>query len=236
MTKKLTSQSDFILILCPEINPEDKGKFSDFKHGLYLGGEIRMAAAYELYKQNKKVILTIVADYYPDNENLSHWSRADEMKSYLLHRGVPEKNIKIINSLPCTRHNLVAVFNSWSEIFKNKKVALLTNSYHLPRSLVFWLELKKIKKYQNIPSFPILISAENVVNNKVRYKNPAMYIARLESELKGIMDCVSENYNDACFILSGAKKEKLIVRKDYQKTAAKNKKYLLTPEEINSSR
>lgn len=229
---------DYIIVLCSEINPEDKGKFTNFKHGLYLGGGIRMEAAYKLYQKNKKTILILVADYNKDNGGndntykLSH--RTSSMKAYLLNCGVPDKNLRIVNSLPCTRHNLVAVFNSFSDDFKNKRVGLLTNSYHLSRSLSFWTELKKYKKYHNVPSLPDTISAEDIIiDNNVRYKKGGMYIARLELEVKGVVDLISGNYNDGCIKLN-KKSNKSVIRSDYRRIIKENAKFLLTPDEMKS--
>lgn len=226
---------DYIVVLCPEINLEDKGKFTNFKHGLYLGGGIRMEAAYKLYQNNKKTILILVADFNKDDgfsiDGYKLSNRTDSMKAYLLNCGIPEKNLRIVNSLPCTRHNLIALFNNFSDSFKNKKIGLLTNSYHLPRSLSFWTELKKYKKYYNIPNLPDAISAEDIIYNNIRYKKRGMYIARLELEARGAIDVISGNYKDGCVNLN-AKSNKLAIRNDYKKITEKNKKYLLTPNEI----
>lgn len=235
MRKNLNKSHDYIIVLCPEVNPEDKGKFTNFKHGLYLGGGIRMEAAYKLYQKNKKVILILVADYNKDNVSgddtykLSY--RTDSMRAYLLNCGVPNKNLRIVNSLPCTRHNLVAVFNNFSDAFKNKKIGLLTNSYHLPRSLSFWIELKKYQKYYNVPSLPDPIFAEDIIDNNIRYKKSGLYIARLELEARGVIDVILDNYKDGCIGLS-SKGNKLAIRSDYKRIVEENKERLLTPDEI----
>lgn len=234
MKKNINKSYDYIIVLCPEVNPEDKGKFTNFKHGLYLGGGVRMEAAYKLYQQNKNVMLILVADYDKDDGSgistgKSH--RTESMKSYLLNSGVPEKNLRTVNSLPCTRHNLISVFNNFNDSFNNKKVGLLTNLYHLPRSLAFWIELKKYKKYHNIPNLPDIISAENIIDSDIRYTKSGMYVARLELEARGVVDFFSGNYEDGCVKLN-AKSNKLAIRNDYKKIAEGNKKYLLTPDEI----
>jgi|GEM_PF-4398515 hypothetical protein len=218
---------DYIIVLCPEVNPEDKGVFEDFKHGLYLGGKVRMEAAVKLYKEHKKVILILVADYNEEKKGKSNYykesQRTDDMQKYLFREGVAKESMVVVNSLPCTRHNLVAVFNMFEDKFKGKNVALLTNQYHFPRSLLFWLDLKKVDRYKNISSRPQLVSAEDIINDKAQHKEKKMYADRLRSEEKGILDFVSGNYDDRC-----------IVRKEYQKIAKERKSELLTPSEIKN--
>ncbi len=120
MIKKNIKDLDYLIVLCPEINPSDKGVFSDFKHGLYLGGKIRMKAAYEAYKINSQLKFIIVADYNGVNGGAYNESqRTDDMKNYLISSGVNIDSIRQANSLPCTRHNLVAVFNNSRDILKN---------------------------------------------------------------------------------------------------------------------
>ncbi len=138
MIKKDIKDLDYLIVLCPEINPSDKGVFSDFKHGLYLGGRTRMKAACEVYKINSQLKFILVADYNGVNGGTYNESqRTDDMKDYLISSGVNIDSIRQVNSLPSTRHNLVAVFNNYKDILKNEKVGLLTNLYHMPRALFF---------------------------------------------------------------------------------------------------
>lgn len=194
-----------------------------------------MEAAYRMYQNNKKAVLILVADYNKDDgvsaDAYKMSNRTDTMKSYLLNCGVPEQNLRTVSSLPCTRHNLISVFNNFNDSFKNKKIGLLTNLYHLPRSLAFWIELKKYKKYHNIPNLPDPISAENIIDSDARYTKSGMYVARLELEARGIVDVVSGDYEDGCVKLN-IKTNKLTIRSDYKKIAGEDKKYLLTPDEI----
>jgi len=63
-----------------------------------------MAAAVELYKKHKKVILILVADYNEEKkETGNHYReshRTDDMQNYLLGTGVAKDSMAEVNSLP----------------------------------------------------------------------------------------------------------------------------------------
>ena len=224
---------DYLIVLCPEINPNDKGVFSNYKNGLYLGGEIRMKSAVKAYKKNKELKFILVADYNGVNGGKYNKSqRTDDMINYLIKLGVPSNLIEVVNSLPCTRHNLVAVFNNFKDIFKNKKVGILTNLYHMPRTLLFWIELKKNKKYKNIPDLPIEIIAEDIILSKVGQKENKKYIKRLELEMKGIIDLSLGKYRDACIKIKAD--NNILIRNEYKRITKEKKEVLLTPNELKS--
>jgi len=230
MVEKYIKKLDYLIVLCPEINPEDDGKFFDFKKGLYLGGKARMMASYKAYTINNNLKLILVADYNGVNGGVYKESqRTNDMKNYLLKLGVPSNSMQIVNSLPCTRHNIVAIFNSFKNLFKNKNVGLLTNLYHMPRALLFWSELKEIKEYKNIPNTPVVIVSENLIETDLKNKKDIRYIRRLELEMQGIIDLSVKQYKDGCINI---KNKKLIIRNEYSKIIKQKGKLLLTPDEF----
>lgn len=191
---------DIIIVPCPEKKDLEDGKFPDYINGLYLGGQIRMDAAISMYKENEGSEFIIVGGYDKDGEGSQ---KIGDMDDFL--RGECQ-DIKITKrpSLPCTFHNLVAIFNMWREYhteLKGRKIGLLTNFYHLPRSLRFWSELNKKEEFKNIfIPFPMAISAESIINVPPEIYNEKSngYIFRLIKEAEGLKDIENDNYNDNC--------------------------------------
>src|SRR3989344_5163902 len=136
---------DYIIVL----NPDKKihGQFPNFKDGKYLGGATRMAAAITIAKENQFSEIILVGGYNEDNGKdkstfFQKSQKVEDMKDYLNENKI-KNSIVTINSLPCTKHNLIAVFNKYQKKFENKKVGILTNKYHLSRALQFWVKLKE---------------------------------------------------------------------------------------------
>lgn len=199
---------DIIIVLCPEKKDPD-GKFPDFKDGMYLGGQVRMDAAKKIYENNENAEFIVVGGYNSKSKR-SEWEKVDasqkvdDMKSFLKKDCLGIKIIPI-KSLPCTKHNLVAIFNTWKNSeeklkrLKDKKIGLLTNFYHLPRALRFWGELTNTEEFMGIP-MPISISAESIIelpvnNMHIRFIE---YLLRLEDERRGLKDIENESYAGSC--------------------------------------
>ena len=201
---------DIIIILCPykKLN----GKFPEFLNGKYIGGQTRIDATVELSKENEKAIFILVGGYNQDDgvvgsDHYTKSQKTTDMNDYLLGKIAGQNRISIVNSLPSTKHNLVAIFKKYEKLRDdNLNIGLLTNTYHLPRALSWWEELinnenefKEKKNQKNtikgIIKNPIPIVAESIIGGDGRYKRYIEYISRLESELKGIMDLKTYKYD-----------------------------------------
>ncbi|MDD5639196.1 MAG: ElyC/SanA/YdcF family protein [Candidatus Pacebacteria bacterium] len=186
---------DIVIVLCPEKkDPDDK--FPEFKNNKYLGGQTRMDAACEIFKKNKGAEFVLVGGY---DQNSKKSKKVEDMREFLKEKC---ENIIILErpSLPCTRHNLVAVFNYWikeRKEIKGKKIGILTNFYHLPRALRFWGELVNEKEFSEIP-VPIPIIAESIVEKSDAYTRFIEYILRTDSEINGLKDNEKGTYKDNC--------------------------------------
>jgi len=212
---------DIVIVLCPEKKNSD-GKFPEFESNKYLGGQTRMDAVCEIFKNNNKAEFVLVGGYSKD-ALISE--KVEDMKEFL------EKNCNGIMitecpSLPCTKHNLIAVFNTWKKngtTIKGKKVGLLTNFYHLPRALRFWGELTNEEEFSEIHA-PIPIIAESIIKQDGLYIRFIEYILRLDSEINGLKDNEMGTYKDNCL----SKRENLDSFKDIIK---QKKEILLTSNE-----
>jgi hypothetical protein len=244
---------DFIIVLCPSVRCLD-GKFSQFENGKYLGGQTRMEAAVKLAQENKNTTFILVGGYNEDDgikasKYYKKSQKTADVEKYLKEKKVKEKKVKnkkiikrieIVNSLPCTKHNLVAVFHEFKEELsdKNKKIGLLTNAYHLPRALRFWKKLvddekdefgtiikpgKKPSKDEPGELKPIVAESIVGVEKDSRYAGEHEYISRLEDELSGLIDIEKDEYRDGCIL---AKKKlrfyKQIIEDHFDKKTGKN--------------
>ena len=141
---------------------------------------------------------------------------------------VPSTTLELVKSLPCTHHNLVAVFNSWKiakKDFSDKTVGLVTNFYHLPRALKLAALLKRLEFKESPDLVPI--NAESIFeipeSNNTRQRLPE-YLRRLESERQGIRELENDSYKDNCL----NKKEKFEI---LEEIINKKKEILLTRQE-----
>jgi len=183
----------FIIVLCAEAKEPD-GKFPDFKNNVYLGGQIRMEAALALSRKYPNTTFVLVGGYDQKTKKQTSKKVAD-MYNFLKRENRSIKTKKI-PSLPCTKHNLVAVFNTLKQELENQEIGILTNFYHLPRSLQLWTKLVK-EEFTNIPA-PWPFCAEAIVDNPIYYMRFAEYLVRLEQERSGLRDEEKGTYEDSC--------------------------------------
>ena len=62
----------------------------------------------------------------------------DTMEQFIKQRN-RDAHVQKVNSLPCTRHNVIALFHQFlGRQLEGKRVAVLTNEYHLRRFMEFW--------------------------------------------------------------------------------------------------
>lgn len=228
---------DIIIVLCPD-KKGDNGKFPEFKNGKYLGGQTRMDAAVEISKESNKTKFILVGGYNEDDGVISSTyymasQKTTDMQDFMKEKGA-RNEIKIVNSLPCTRHNLIAIFNERMEELSNTdfNIGLLTNFYHLPRALNLWTKLAKEEKEfeKKIIENPTPIVAESIVEENKRYSKHHEYILRLENELKGLIDLDTYKYKKENQKYERQYMDKCL-RKEFSRIIEKEKKRLLTKEE-----
>jgi len=213
---------DYIIVFCAD-KMYDK-KFPEYKEGKYLGGQIRMDAAVEIWKKYKKVEFILVGGYDEDGGT----DKTLDMKVYIENKIDKKYNtkIEIVNSLPCTRHNLIAILNKYDKDLENKTIGILSNFYHIPRILNLWSQLKddnyKIN-FNNIKLEPLIAEKQIGVNYPI---GVIEYIVRLEEEIRGLIDINTNAYKDGCFsVKDGINK--------FKKLTNIKKIELLSPKEIN---
>ena len=237
---------DFIIVLNADIfSNNDLMVFPNIKEGKYLGGQVRMEAAVKIFQENKKSVFILVGGYNEDdgNESYRKSKKTEDMGKFLTKKC---SGIKLcqIPSLPCTKHNLVVILNTKKEELKTRKIALLTNKYHLPRARLFWDQLVS-EEFYDVPR-PEFLSAESYSDWEGRFNFRNEYKERLLDEIKGLVDIKNNSYEDSCvskklpkFVRILNEKKNILLtlneQKDYEKKLGKiekNKKTLNNLEAI----
>ncbi|MBI2637737.1 MAG: hypothetical protein HYW88_02445 [Candidatus Sungbacteria bacterium] len=181
---------DFAIIPGPSKTNAEKS-FCDIKNGSYLGGQVRMFAAAELSYGNPDMVFIAVGGY---DENSEYSTEVSDMKKFL---STSTTNIVIgAPSLPCTRHNLIAVFNKFGKTLHNKRLAVLTNFYHLPRILRHWADLAG-GEYKGMP-MPFPVCAESLTAGLAPFQNISAFLKRVEDEQNGMKCLELGTYRDTC--------------------------------------
>ena len=182
---------DYVIILCPSaLNSE--GKFDELSSdGSYLGGQTRMQAAVDLYKSDKVKNLIVVGGGIDEQNQRKKWRKVNDMRKFLMNNNIPPENIIRISSKADTHGNLRAVYKTFRDKLKNKSVGILTNFYHLPRTMRFTYDSQF--KWENVF---IPICAESVIKSM-----PLTYLQRIPelllriaNDIKGIKDWEEGKY------------------------------------------
>ena len=183
MTK---SNTKIIVVPATEIRGAD-GHFPNFEKDkkfdrhIYVGGEVRMQAAIEAAKKYPEAEFIMLGGWaLKDGELLS---KPEDMAGFLK-ENAPEVKVGIINSLPSTRSNLVALFNTLGEEIKEGRLIFLTNDYHIDRIQAIWSKLKT-EEYPDMADPEILTVSDLGVKEGVEQAAPE-YQLRLEREQEGI--------------------------------------------------
>ena len=195
----------------------------------YLGGPDRMDAAIKLYKNshNKKPkIIVVGGGITRDKKNRKKDPKVDlkkvnKMKKCLLEQGVEEKDIIRISSESDTLGNFRAIFKVLQNLqvsqdlqekslfasFKNKKVGILTNFYHLPRAMRFAIdtfnealkhteENSKNDKVEKEINF-IPIAAESITKNFSFFNLYSQeFLMTVSDEIRGLCDWEKGEYKN----------------------------------------
>jgi hypothetical protein len=189
-----------IIVLSSEPLQPD-GKFPDFKNGMYLGGNVRMRAAAKIAKDSPETEITLVGGYNKlPNPNPDTSDKVNDMASFV-RASVPNANLRLVYSLPCSYHDFIAVFNTWkAENIQVQEVGILTNAYHLKRAEAFAHRAAKLMGIDQTIRF-VPMAAEEILQEPIDAivgDRQDEYNARLKGEAKGIIDLHSGQYHDNC--------------------------------------
>lgn len=218
---------DIIILLCAGGARESEFFTVLDKDKKYLGGPNRMDATIKLYKNSRnQKIIAVGGGITKDKKNKKkppkiNFKKVDKMRKCLLEQGVVEKDIIRISSEHDTLGNFRAIFKvlqclqnsqdsqkkSLLANFKNKKVGILTNFYHLPRVMRFAIDtfneaLKhseenskngEVKKEINF----IPIAAESITKNFSSFNlYPQELLLTVSDEIRGLCDWEKGEYED----------------------------------------
>jgi len=119
----------------------------------------------------------------------------DTMEKFIKERsnGV---QVQKINSLPCTRHNVIALFNQLGRQLEGKRVAVLTNEYHLRRFMEFWSRVQF--EYGFRVAEPLGIAAEWICPSAETDFTWAALELRRKAEARGVAELRAGKYVDPC--------------------------------------
>lgn len=220
----LEKNYDFVIVLgLPPVDQE--GNFVNFEQNLggqpvYIGGEFRAAAVSAMYKLNPKSNFVMLAglELGPDKEVIE---KTMQMEQYFRTKH-PDMKISRINSLPCTRHNLIALGNAEKQgvSLQNGKVAIVSNAYHESRIRAWKEDLAK--KGTHLPEFDF-VSPETVGIPEAASKLDSGFERRLWLESAGLEAINHDAYQDRC--------QKGLVEILKEKLGEEKLKWLLSGEE-----
>lgn len=187
-----------VIVLCPseskvekngDVYFEELSKNEKRKSLEYLGGQIRMDAAVDLALTERVKGFFIVVG--------GNQKKVDDMKKYITEQ--IEKSGKIsppiirIESTPDTNSNLQAIKKILGKEmkFKNGETAILTNFYHIPRSLRFAADI--FPEYNFIP-----LAAESlIIKHQPTYTlYPKEFLLRISDDIDGLRDWEAELYKE----------------------------------------
>jgi hypothetical protein len=183
---------------------EADGKFAEFKGGMYLGGQTRIEAATQLSRDDPSVELILVGGYNKPSEGaITTSQKVTDMSRFILGQ-LPDALIHPVLSLPCTRHNFVAVLNDLAaHNLDVDEIGVLTNGYHMARALVFAEQASEAtKRYSKTHFVPMV--AESILGSDLSglIANSEQYRARLVSEERGLRQALSGTYTDSCLTIN----------------------------------
>jgi hypothetical protein len=152
---------------------------------IYIGGQARMLAAVKAAARFPQAEIVLVGGWEKQDESLL--SKAEDMAAFVSEH-VPGSKVRIVNSLPSTHGNIVALFNT----FKNQKknLAILSNDYHIKRIRTLCQKIGSESGYSDIsPRF--LKVSDFGINENV---STTEYRQRLEREQQGLRDLEHQSY------------------------------------------
>ncbi len=174
---------DYLITLAGEIIKEGNNfLMPDNFDGLAQGGKMRLDAAIKMFEDKMAGNIIVVGGKVRGSDD----KKVDVMAEYLFRKGIPKEKIIKLYSETNTRGNAIAIkYYLKKEKLFTKKIGLLTNFFHLPRAIKFFV-------MENLCPEPIV--AESILLEHPDYglqKIHQFYIntkmlERLNQELEGI--------------------------------------------------
>ena len=159
--------------------------------GMFTGGHLRLSAVADFATRWRPRGIAVVGGLHTQ-----HGTRmTDTMEKFIKERS-SGAHVQKINSLPCTRHNVIALFNHLGRQLEGKRVAVLTNEYHLRRFLEFWSRLQN--EYDFRVAEPLGIAAEWICPSVETDFTIAALELRRKAEARGVADLRAGKYVDRC--------------------------------------
>lgn len=183
---------NYVIVLCA--SPLNKDKFDELSSdGSYLGGQVRMQAAVDFYFSKRVRKFIIIGGGMEKSEKIKKWEKVEDMRTFLINKNVPAKNISGLCSDSDTHGNLRAVYKEFNKEFYGKTVGILSNFYHLPRVMRFAQDPQFKWKVNLIP-----ICAESVIismpPNYLQFVQEFLF--RISNEIRGLKNWEESEYRD----------------------------------------
>ena len=131
--------------------------------------EARLITGLELY--NKKISNKIIMS---GDHATNNYDEVTVMEEYMLEKGIPSKNLYLDNAGISTYDSLYRL----REIFKAKKVIIVTQEYHLPRALY-------IAEKLGVESYGVASGGNNLSGQN--YRDVREFLARNKDFIKAII-------------------------------------------------
>ena len=193
---------EHVILLSPE-PPDETSRFPDFHNGMYIGGQIRLDAAARYMREHPEAEITLVGGYNRAGEGDVRQSRkVAAMAAFLVEHVVGiAPRMHLVPSLPCSNHNIVAALNDAAvRGDETTRIGVLTNTYHMPRTLWFADQAARtVRPGVTVDFYPL--EAEAIVGrsiDEIIVGHEAEYSARLASEERGRELAETGAYADSC--------------------------------------
>ena len=183
---------DVLIVPSPILNAEGDAFLDiDPATGMFTGGHLRLCAATEFATRWRPRSIAVVGGLHAQ-----HGTRmTDTMEKFIKQRNC-DAHLQKVNSLPCTRHNVIALFNQLGRQLEGKRVAVLTNEYHLRRFQEFWSRVQL--EYGFRAPEPLGVAAEWICPSAETDFTWAALELRRKAEARGVTDLRAGKYVDRC--------------------------------------
>jgi hypothetical protein len=183
---------DVLIVPSPILNAEGDAFLDiDPATGMFTGGHLRLCAAAEFLTRWRPRSIAVVGGLHAQ-----HGTRmTDTMEQFIKQRN-RDAHVQKVNSLPCTRHNVIALFNQLGRQLEGKRVAVLTNEYHLRRFMEFWSRVQLEYGFRVVE--PLGVAAEWICPSAETDFTWAALELRRNAEARGVADLRAGNYVDRC--------------------------------------
>ncbi len=177
------------------------GRFEEFKHGMYLGGQTRMEAAVHLAKLHPETEFIIVGGYNRPGEGQPKISDKVDSMAAFMRSHIDNSHLELVPSLPCTRHNFIALFHYLQSSNQSpEQIGVLSSSWHLERAILFAKQASRFFRLKQPMEF-LPLHAETILGrpqSEIVEGRWTEYTARLEAEMRGLRQLADGSYEVSC--------------------------------------